>query len=979
MAALRMLTLGLCLACAALAEDQDYEGRRVSAIGFAPVLQPYARAELDRLLQVRVGEPLRFDAVRATLQSLYQTGRYQDLQVEAQREGENVRLTFRTELQYFISQVVVNGAKDPPNEGQLAGASKLILGEAFSENSLGPAAENLQERLRSNGLYQAVISTRVTRVPETQQARIEFDVQAGQRAHFDSLKLEGEPGRPADSLVRATRWQRGFGFFGSALGWRTVTESRVRSGVDNVLRAYQRDNLLLARVNLQRLEYHEDTNRVTPHLFVTPGPKVELTARGLKFPRGRLRSMVPIFQERAVDRDLLVEGRRNLLEYFQSQGYFDAQVDFTMLPPRQNEQVIEYLLDRGERRRLAALAIEGNRYFDAKTIRERMAITPATWLRYRRGRYSQKLLDKDLEAIRALYQSNGFLEADVDTEVEDNFNGRKGDIRVRLMITEGPQWFVDTLEVEGVADADRAYFQEVLSSLAGQPFSEVNLSNDRESILSYYFNAGYPDAALEWTRTDVRPQRVALKLVVRPGHQKFVRDVLVSGVKITRPDLVSNRIRAVPGEPLSEASLSETQRRLYDLGIFAKVQVGVQNPEGAEVRKYVLYQLDEARRYSVNFGIGAEIARIGGGTSFNAPAGGAGFSPRVLLGVSRINFLGLGHTVSLQTRASNIQQRALLSYFAPQFQGSDRLNLTVIGLFDNARDVRTFAARRLETSIQIGQRLSRANTIQYRYAFRRVTVDDGTLNINPQLIPLFSQPVRTGIFSTTFIQDRRDDPLDARRGSYNTVDFGVSAQPFGSRTSFARLLARNASYHRLTPNLIFARSVNFGLTERIAGVTDIPLPERFFSGGSFSHRGFPNNQAGPRDEITGFPLGGNALLLNTLELRFPLLGDNLGAALFHDAGNVYSRWQSISFRASQRNFQDFDYMAHAVGLGIRYKTPVGPLRVDVAYGLNSPRFTGFRGTREELLRCGSPGTLACASVVQKINGFQFHFSLGQAF
>ena len=162
------------------------------------------------------------------------------------------------------------------------------------------------------------------------------------------------------------------------------------------------------------------------------------------------------------------------------------------------------------------------------------------------------------------------------------------------------------------------------------------------------------------------------------------------------------------------------------------------------------------------------------------------------------------------------------------------------------------------------------------------------------------------------------------------------------------------------------------------------MPERFFSGGSFSHRGFPNNQAGPRDDITGFPLGGNALLMNSFELRFPLIGDNLGGVLFHDAGNVYSSVGNISLRSSQRSIRDFDYMAHAVGIGFRYKTPIGPLRVDLAFGPNSARFSGFAGTRDELLQCAGPSTVdptrpRCSSVPQRINQFQFHFSLGQAF
>jgi outer membrane protein assembly factor BamA len=270
---------------------------------------------------------------------------------------------------------------------------------------------------------------------------------------------------------------------------------------------------------------------------------------------------------------------------------------------------------------------------------------------------------------------------------------------------------------------------------------------------------------------------------------------------------------------------------------------------------------------------------------------------------------------------------------------------------------------------------------QYRLTYRRVVVDENTLKIQPLLIPLLSQSVRVGLFSAALLREHRDDPLNATRGSYTTIDTGVATRGLGSQTSYSRVLARSSSYHRLTRDLVFARMVTFGWLDNRRDEA-IPLPERFYGGGAVSHRGFPENQAGPRDVTTGFPLGGQALLVNQLELRFPLLGENVAGVLFHDAGNVYSEISNISFRVRQRNTEDFDYMVHAVGLGLRYRTPVGPIRIDLAFGANTPRFEGFRGSREDLLfRCrnGGVNTPECPRTLQRISQFQFHFSLGQAF
>jgi outer membrane protein assembly factor BamA len=429
----------------------------------------------------------------------------------------------------------------------------------------------------------------------------------------------------------------------------------------------------------------------------------------------------------------------------------------------------------------------------------------------------------------------------------------------------------------------------------------------------------------------------------------------------------------------------QSQRRLYDLGIFARVDTALQNPEGDTTHKYVLYRFEEASRYSLTGGFGAQIARIGRGTpSLDTPAGSAGFSPRISLGLSRSNFLGIGHTITMQTQFSNIRRRGLLTYLAPQFKGNDNLNLTVTGLYDDSRDVQTFNSRRQEGAIQLSQRFTKANTVQYRASYRRVSVSD--IVITPALIPLFSVPIQLATISGTLIQDRRDDPLDARRGVYNTLDLALASKFWGSpQTTFSRLLGRNATYHRIGRDLVFARSTSIGVLDRMAN-SDVPLPERFFAGGATSHRGFPENQAGPRDSLTGFPVGGKALLINNAELRFPLLGDNIGGVFFHDAGNVYSSFDKFSFRWKQRDLEDFDYMVHAIGFGIRYRTPIGPVRVDLAYSINSPRFMGLKGTREQLLNPDAFGPncatleIGCVQFLeQRISRFQFHFSLGQLF
>ncbi|MGA3203097.1 MAG: BamA/TamA family outer membrane protein [Bryobacteraceae bacterium] len=972
------LLLGIAIAPTAQAQDglkasaAAYEGRVVGRIDFDPPDQPLPRAELDKLLPMLPGKPLKLADVHTAIQNLYNTGRYANIAISALDEGSALVLNISTEFAYFVGRVTLKGVEEPPNRGQLTTASKLELGAPFVENDMEQAVQNMVERMRANGFRNAKIDYALHRDPSTEEVAIHFDIRAGDRARFDGVTLTGNFTRTPESIIHDTHWRRGFLFL-TFPGWRYATENIVSTGVASVRQSFQKGNHLEALVTLEKLDYHTDSNTITPSIAIDNGPIVEVKTSGTKVSKGKLRQLIPVFQERTVDRTLLVEGQRNLIEYFQSQGYFDAAVEFTEERPSTDMYELNYSIERHQRYKLASIGITGNKYFDTATLRERMFITPASFPRFRFGRYSQRLLERDKDTLLDLYRANGFRDVEVESTVDSNYHGKSGALGVVLEVKEGPQWIVARLDFEGVPENDMQYFRSVLQSSADEPFSTANIAVDRDTVLSFYYNNGYPDATFDFTQTPGDgDHRVNLKYTLHLGERVYVRSVLLRGLEITRPSLIDKRITMKPGDPLSQQSIAASQQKLYDLGIFSKVQTAIQNPAGDEDQKYVLFQVDEASRYSFTVGVGAQIARIGGGvTSFDDPAGSTGFAPRISFGISRLNFLGLGQTLSLNTLVSTIEQRVILSYLLPRFLGHEKLALTISGVFDNASDIRTFHQQREEGSVQLAERISREFTLQYRFALRHVTISD--LKINSELIPLLSQPVRVGIYSMTLIQDRRDDPVNSHRGMYNYIDVGLAAPQFASQTDFTRVLFRNTTYHPIGKDIVIARSLQFGYIQRIGGLAEIPLAERWYSGGSTSDRAFPDNQAGPRDDTTGFPIGGNALLFHSTELRFPLIGNNLGGVLFHDMGNVYDNIQDISFRFRQRNLQDFDYAVQAVGIGFRYRTPIGPIRADFSFSPNAPRFYGFAGTYEQLIE--NQGVL----MTQKINLFQFHFSLGQTY
>lgn len=982
-----------------MAQNISFEGRTITAVEYSPAEQPLAQQDLETVQPVRPGAVYRAEDIAAAIDGLFATGQFTDIRVEAESSGSGVLVRFLTTPRWFVGGVDVRGkVKAPPNRGQLVTTAGLNLGLPFDESLVKAAEENIERVLRTNGLYEATIRPESERVEGGNQVHFTFHVRSGKRARYAPPVFKGNLKLSENTIIKATGWR--YRIIGK---WKNVYADRTRNGVVNIQKKYQSQDRLMASVQIESLDYDASSRRVRPTLNIDAGPKVSVQTLEAKVSKGNLRKYVPIYDERRVDRDLLVEGARNLRDYFQTQGYYDVDIDFRERQATPDEIVIEYVIARGQRYKVVQVDVSGHRYFPLDTIRERMFTQPSS-LRLRRGRYSEALRKKDEENIENLYRSNGFRDVKVTSVVERDFKGKQGQMAVTFNVTEGPQWFVDKIDVAGINSVDGEILTSRLSSIQGQPFSDYSVASDRNVILTEYFTNGFPDANFQWKSTpSEQPNRVNLLYEVTEGKRQFVRDVLITGLRTTNPELVDRNLRIAKGDPLSPVAMLDSQKNLYDLGIFARVNAAIQNPEGAILHKYVLYDIDEANRYNVSLGFGAELARFGptSATTLDTPAGSTGFSPRVSFDATRLNFLGRGHVVSLRGRFSTLAKRGSFNYVAPRFRNVDGRNVTFTALYDNNREVRTFASVRQEASVQVSQQFSKPTTGLFRFSYRRVSTSN--VVIPTLLVPALLQPVRIGILSANIVQDRRDDPTDTRRGIYNTIDFGLASSAFGSQRSFLRTLGRNATYHRITRNLILARQTTVGLIfpfsipEGLSREETIPLPERFFGGGSVSHRGFPDNQAGPRDigtpvsgtaaatQPTGFPLGGNALFFNNIELRFPLLGDNIRGVLFHDAGNIYQNISNISFRQRQPSIREFDYMVHAIGVGVRYKTPVGPVRGDIAYTINPPSFVGFKGTLQELLQCnpnpipGTPVPTQCQGVQQTTRHLQFFFSIGQTF
>ena len=995
-----------------------YAGRIVRSIELPGVLD---RDHLLQMIPQKSGQPLDRDQIRESIRVLFATGRFADIQAEVTSDGSDVLLTFTTLPNFFVGAVDVEGAPGHPNTNQVLNAAKFQLGELYTLDKLNHALRNVRQLMQENGYYRARVTAESTSDAATQQVTILFHVTPGEPAHIGEVQVTGHAAFSQSRLQEVARMHSG----------ERVTAARVTNSLQRLRKTFQKQQRVLAQVSIAEQKYHQESNAVDYTYLIEPGPVVLISAQGFHISRGLLKKQVPVYEENALDDDLLNEGKRNLLDYLQSRGHFDATVEFQKEASPDAVRVT-YRIDPGLIHKFDLIEITGDKYFSRQMLLNRLQIQPSSKF-FSRGRYSGVLLKNDVANLQALYVSNGFREARIQTKVDDNYRGAPNHIAVHIQIDEGPQTLVGAFHIAGNQKIEAKAFAE-LSTTEGQPYSEQNLGKDRESILNYYFNHGFSNASLDITTkpSPGQPNREDVTFTIQEGEQFFVNQVMVAGLDHTRDFIVQREIQEVAGQPLSQQDLLDTQSRLYDLGIFNQVDTAVQDPEGSDPQKNVLVQVQEAKRYTFTYGFGLEFETgLPSGTS--SPTGSTGVSPRVGFDVTRLNVGGRDQTLTFQSHVGRLQQRGLISYEIPKLFNQDRFKVFYTIFYDNSLDVSTFTSQREEGKIdlrqQIGkQQLNHSTSITYRFDYRYVKASHLASNFSPAEFSLFSLPARVGGPGFTFIRDKRDNPLESTKGQYFTLDVFAASSYFGSQANYARALAQDSTYYAFgRPNhkFVFARSTTLGLEQVYqgtlvlppgacqlsnlslsscpAGFSVIPLPEVFFAGGGNSHRGFGLNQAGPRDPDSGFPVGGTSLFVNSEELRFPqvtlpYLGEGFGFAVFHDMGNVFTaghdmlkgllRWhqpdpvQCVPSSGVMNtgcetffNNSGYDFTSHAVGLGLRYKTPIGPLRFDFGYNLNPTGY--FQGT---VFSTSGPTTgQALFFETQHLRPFNFFFSIGQPF
>ncbi|MDI6808002.1 MAG: outer membrane protein assembly factor BamA [Candidatus Eisenbacteria bacterium] len=605
------------------------------------------------------------------------------------------------------------------------------------------------------------------------------------------------------------------------------------------------------------------------------------------------------------------------------------------------------LEELGEAVRIEKIEIKGNSSFSSKRLRSLMKTKGKSLFRpFGKSFLRRDFLRSDAQSIVSFYKTNGFLDAKV-VKQEVIYNEKGNGATVVFEIDEGQRFFVGSVALSGVQAIEERRVWKLVDLKVGQPLNLSKIENIRNKILSLYGDEGYMNAAagVLWER---RGELADIAFDVKEGKRVFVGAVSVEGNTSVSEKHVLREMLLKKGDILSRSLLFRSQQRIYDLGYFSDVQFITERKDSLRSEMDLVIKVKEKKMRWTAAAVGygsTELINLTAEWGNNRVLGtGVRF-----VGTSRVAF-DLEHVLP--------RPEVRLDYTRMDAGGETswtfgRRVASRAGVY--FEDIERQDVARKTTGFLLSERYDFANKVRTILAYdqRWVNATDSTA----------LKSYVTNSLNLSVERDMRNDLFDPERGSYHQIVEEFAGGVFGGDNSFEKVTATGCWYKTVFKRVVLAGRVKAGVvvpfgkkgpsTAAYPDLYRVPYENRYTLGGATTVRGYREREIGA-EGTQAESEGGLALLMANAEIRFPLIG-RLGGALFLDSGNVWPDLKQIGWsdfvplrEKSAITIADYRYSA---GLGLRLRTPVGPMRVD--YGRKLKPIDGHT--------------------------YQLHASLGQAF
>lgn len=615
-----------------------------------------------------------------------------------------------------------------------------------------------------------------------------------------------------------------------------------------------------------------------------------------------------------LDRKTLQDDINLIKDMYIQKGLTTAEVDAeTFVNDITNKASVHFIIKEGQRVRIKRINIEGNESFKDKQILKVMK-TKAKWW-FNSGILKDEVIEEDMERVMSFYEQEGFIDAVADYRVEYL---PKGWINVHIDILEGQRYYVGDIAINGAEIVEPAEIKEVMAEIEeGGVFSRERLTVDISNIRTLYFEKGYIFAnVLESTSLDPETGNVRVKIDIQEGGPAYIERVKIQGNIRTRDIVIRRELRMFPGDRFDGAKLRRSKERLQNLGYFEDIAFDIEDTD-IQDRKNLIVEVKEAKTGTFSFG--------GGFSTVDQFIGFVEIEQRNFDFTNWPTFTGGGQRLSLRAETGSTRNNFRLSFTEPWiFDRPISFGFDLYALNRDREEDTGYAydEERIGGQIRFGKQFGEYFSVGTSYKIEDVTISDLEQDVSGALMQEEGDN-RLSVLGFTTTLDKRDSTINPTKGFVWNNGFDLAGGLLGGDRDFYRMQTRGSYYIPLQWESVLEFRARTGWVDAYDDSDNVPIFERFFAGGARSIRGYEERKVGPLDSSTTDPVGGEAMFVANVEYTIPLF-DYIKFATFFDTGQVWSTVQDFGSGG----------LKSGAGVGLRIKTPIGPVNLDYGYPLN---------------------------------------------
>lgn len=642
-----------------------------------------------------------------------------------------------------------------------------------------------------------------------------------------------------------------------------------------------------------------------------------------KIPRDQIKKEMLSVTGDFVDQKRIRDDVDAVRRLYEKKGFSEAKVESALnIDPDTGQAVLLVQIEEGVKVRIRDIQVTGNASLSAGDILKVMKTKKMSWWGwFHSGFLKEDELIEDVERVKALYDENGFSDAEVSTDTRPaDPNNPAGDIVLLLQISEGRKYLVGDVSFEGLSIATREELLAVAQMASGKPFSRKGLRLDVSALQDLYFEKGHLNAQIRSQSVyNEATQRVDVHYRITENSLVYVNKVRVQGNEKTKDIVVRRELRAYPGESFSGAKLKRSKERLYNLGFFEDVRFDTE-PGPTPSSKDLVVSVKEAKTGEFSFG--------GGFSSIDSVLGFAQIRQKNFDWQNWKTFTGAGQDFGLRFELGSVRQNAELTFTEPWVFGypySFGFDLYRREIDRSNRSGYFYDLRRTGGDLRLGKEFTEYDRGLLMYKLEEVKLTDIPDDASQALKDERGTNV-TSSLALTLTHDERDNIYNPSKGFIVSGTGEVAGGPLSGDRDFTKLYGSASTYHRhFGPNVLELK-IRGGVVDEFDDSPNVPIYERYFLGGANTVRGYKERRIGPRDPGNSEPVGGEAYWVFNVEETFPIVPDLIKGAVFYDVGDLYETVDDFGSSG--------DGPFSGVGVGVRIKTPIGPVKLDMGYPLD---------------------------------------------